>query len=57
LHKIGGTWATFPDLLTLYVYNKYMKQMISIWKPTKNGGMKMKWKKKKVKPLSLEPQK
>jgi hypothetical protein len=33
-----------------------MKQMISIWKPKKKGGMKMKWKKKKVKPLSLEPQ-
>jgi hypothetical protein len=29
-----------------------MKQMISVWKPTKNGGMKMKWKKKKAKELS-----
>ena len=35
-----------------------MKQMISTWKPKKKGGMKLKWKKKKVKPityLSKEP--
>jgi hypothetical protein len=29
-----------------------MKQMIAVWKPKKNGGMKLKWKKKKVQPLS-----
>ena len=29
-----------------------MKQMIAIWKPKKNGGMKLKWKKKKVQPMS-----
>jgi hypothetical protein len=29
-----------------------MKQMIAIWKPKKNGGMKLKWKKKKVQPIS-----
>ena len=29
-----------------------MKAMISIWKPKKDGGMKMKWKKKKIKPIT-----
>jgi hypothetical protein len=29
-----------------------MKQMIAVWKPKKKGGMKMKWKKKKVKPMN-----
>ena len=33
-----------------------MKKMISIWKQKKNGDIVMKWKKKKVKPLSLTPQ-
>jgi hypothetical protein len=29
-----------------------MKQMISVWKLKKNGDMRLKWKKKKVSPIS-----
>ena len=29
-----------------------MKKMVSVWKPKKDGSMKMKWKKKKIKPIT-----
>lgn len=29
-----------------------MKQMISVWKPNKKGGMKLRWKKKKIKEMT-----
>jgi hypothetical protein len=29
-----------------------MKKMIAVWKPKKDGSMKLKWKRKKVKPVS-----